>query len=466
MEKTKGELLAEKLTRKKKNIYETASAGEKKAIGAFAEDYKYFLDNAKTERESVDFAVEAAEAKGYKPFDGKKKYKAGDKVYLVNRNGSIVLAHIGKKSLEEGIHLSAAHIDCPRLDLKQNPMYEKDGLCYFKTHYYGGIKKYQWTVTPLALHGVIIKSDGTKIKVRIGEEPGDPIFVITDLLPHLAAAQMKKPLFEAFTGEDLNVLIGSEPFEDEKVSEKVKLKILAMLNEKYGVTEEDFNTAELIFTPAAKACDIGFDRALIGGYGHDDRSNSFAALRGLLDLTATPDHTAAVILTDKEEIGSTGNTGLQASYYKHFVEKLCANAGADPIVCFQNTKCLSADVSTAYDPHYPDVVELQNVGKLHYGGIISKYTGSRGKSDTSDASAETVAYFKTLFDKNGVAWQTGELGKTDVGGGGTVAKYLAHLDIDVIDFGVGVLSMHAPFEVISKADLYMTYKAFNVFNKN
>ena len=464
--KTQGEILSEKLAKKAKNIFETATDAELNEINPFAEEYKAFLDAAKTEREAVDFAVCAAKKAGYTEFDRKKTYKAGDKVFEVNRNSSIILAHIGKKNFEEGLNITAAHIDCPRLDLKQNPVYENGSVCFFKTHYYGGIKKYQWTAIPLSLHGVILKKDGEKITVRIGEEQGEPLFTITDLLPHLAKDQMQKTLSEAFTGENLNVLIGSVPFKDDKASEKVKLNVLSLLFEKYNIVEEDFLSAELSLTPAFKASDIGFDRGLIGAYGHDDRSNSFAALNALLEIKETPDKTAVVILADKEEIGSTGNTGLQASYFKNFVTSLCRKHGADEIIAFKNSKCLSADVSVVYDPNFPEVYELSNCGKLHYGGIMAKYTGARGKSDTSDASAETVAYFRRIFDENNVCWQTGELGKTDMGGGGTVAQYLAHLDIDVVDFGVGVLSMHAPFEVISKADLYMTYKAFNVFYKN
>ncbi len=465
-EKTVGELLSEKIVKKSKSIYDVCDEKTLSEIGAFSEDYKAFSDNSKTEREAVTFAVAAARAAGFTEFDRKKKYNAGDKIYEVNRNSSIILAVIGKEDFEKGINLTAAHVDCPRIDLKQNPVYENSGLCYFKTHYYGGIKKYQWTAIPLSLHGVIVKKDGEKVTVRIGEEAGDPLFTITDLLPHLARNQMGKTLSEAFNGEDLNVLIGSVPFKDDKASEKVKLNVLSILFEKYGVTEEDFVSAELTMVPAQKCCDIGFDKALIGGYGHDDRSNSYAALRALLDIEGVPNKTAVVILTDKEEIGSTGNTGLQAAYFENFIKSICRAHGKDEVVCFKNTKCLSADVAVVLDPNFPDVVEAANCGKLHYGGVMAKYTGARGKSDTSDASAETVAYFRRIFDENNVSWQTGELGKTDMGGGGTVAQYLAHLDIDVVDFGVGVLSMHAPFEVISKADLYMTYKAFEAFYKN
>ncbi|MCI7759676.1 MAG: aminopeptidase, partial [[Eubacterium] saphenum] len=386
----------------------------------------------------------------------------GDKVYVINREKSAILAVIGSEPVENGVNLLAAHIDSPRLDMKQNPLMEKDEVGYFKSHYYGGIKKYQWTTVPMSLHGVIVKADGTKITVKIGEDENDPVFCVSDLLPHLASAQMKRPSTELIKGEELNVIIGSRPFKDDEVSEKVKLNLLAILNKKYGITEADFLSAELEAVPAFKARDIGFDRSLVGAYGQDDRVCAYTELAAVLEAKA-PKKTAVAILTDKEETGSDGNTGLQSAYLKYFIADLAAIFGARARDVLANSKCLSADVNAAYDPTFADVFEKNNSCVLNGGVCVTKYTGSRGKSGTSDASAEYVGEIRALLDKKGVIWQTGELGKVDIGGGGTVAKYIANLDVDTIDVGVPVISMHAPYEITAKTDVYAAYKAFEAF---
>ncbi|MGN0578578.1 MAG: aminopeptidase, partial [Ruminiclostridium sp.] len=366
---------------------------------------------------------------------------------------------------EQGVNIAAAHIDSPRLDLKQNPLYESDGLGYFKTHYYGGIKKYQWPAIPMALHGVIYKADGERVDVKIGEDDEDPVLVVTDILPHLADAQYKRPANQLIKGEELNILIGSRPFKEDKASEAVKLNIMCILNEKYGITESDFVSAELECVPAFKAKDVGFDRSMIGAYGQDDRVCAYPALSAILSLKNTPERTAVVILTDKEETGSDGNTGLRSAYLKYFIYDLAESYGVKGHTVLSASKCLSADVNAAFDPTFPDAFEKLNSAFLNRGVVATKYTGARGKSGTSDASAEFVGEIRRLFDKNGVIWQTGELGKVDFGGGGTVAMYIANLDVDTIDVGVPVLAMHAPFEITAKNDVYMAYRAFKVFLK-
>ena len=431
---------------------------------AFAEDYKKFLDNAKTEREAVAVVLEDAKAKGFQKFNPEKQYKAGDKVYYVNREKAIILAVMGKKSLKEGVKIAAAHIDSPRLDLKPNPLYESDELALFKTHYYGGIKKYQWVAIPLALHGVIVKADGSKVTVRIGEEEGEPKFVISDIVPHLGAEQGKRTLSDGIQGEELNVIVGSRPFKSDEGSELVKLNILKLLHEKYGIVESDFLSAELEVVPAFKADDIGFDRGLIGSYGHDDRVCAYPAEQAIFSIE-NPDYTAITVLTDKEETGSDGNTGLQSSYLVYFINDLAKAEGLDGYRVLSKSECLSADVNSAYDPTFNSVFEKNNTAYLNKGVVITKYTGARGKGGTSDASAEYMGKIRNMLDKAGVIWQIGELGKVDAGGGGTVAKYIANLDVDVVDLGVPVLSMHAPYEVISKLDLYMSYRAFTEFFK-
>lgn len=461
-EKSPAELLTEKLLSDKKNGVLRISGEELDAADKFCEDYKYFLDKAKTEREAVSLSTAMAEKAGFERFEEGKKYSAGDKFYFVNRDKAVILTVMGKKDLGSGIRLAAAHIDSPRLDLKQNPLYEDKELCLFKTHYYGGIKKYQWTTVPMSLHGVIVKSNGEKVTVNIGEDPEDPVFCVTDLLPHLADAQMKRPAPQLVKGEELNLLIGSRPFKDDKISNKVKLNIMAILNEKYDIVEDDFISAELEAVPAFKARDIGFDRSMVGSYGQDDRVCAYTALKAILDCK-NPENTCMTILTDKEETGSDGNTGLNSSYLPYFISNLAAVYGLEGRNVMSASECLSADVNAAVDPTFSEPFEIRNASQINYGVVATKFTGSRGKSGTSDASAEFVGRIRRLFDKNNVIWQTGELGKVDGGGGGTVAQYIANLDLDVIDVGVPVLSMHAPFEVTSKLDTYMAYKAFSVF---
>lgn len=463
-EKSNGQLLKEKLFYEPKHAAEAISDDEIKNADEFSEEYKNFLNKAKTEREAVKYVEAKAVKYGFVPFDRKKEYKAGDKIYVNNRGKAIILAVIGKKSLEEGARLSAAHIDSPRLDLKPNPLYEDSDLALFKTHYYGGLKKYQWTAIPLSLHGVIVKKDGESIEINIGEDSGDPQFVVTDLLPHLGNEQSKRTLGDGIRGEELNILIGSRPFKDDEASEKVKLNILSILNEKYGITEADFLSAELEIVPAFKATDIGFDRSMIGAYGHDDRVCAYPAAEAIFSI-GVPEYTAITVLTDKEEIGSEGNTGLNSSYFKYFVADLAWTQNINYHTVLSNTQCLSADVNAAFDPTFPDVSEKRNASFVNKGVVITKYTGARGKSGTSDASAEYMGKIRKMLDDNNVVWQTGELGKVDAGGGGTVAMFLAALDINVVDLGVPVLSMHAPFEVVSKLDLYMAYKAFKSFFK-
>ncbi len=457
-EKTAAELLKEELCFEKKHFNVQMSEEELLKADSFCEGYKNFLSSAKTERECVDYMIEKAGAKGFVPFDNKKIYKAGDKVYYNNRGKSIILAVMGKKGVSEGAKLVAAHIDSPRLDLKPTPLYEDGELAYFKTHYYGGIKKYQWVAMPLALHGVMIKKDGEAVKINIGEKPGEPKFVITDLLPHLGKEQAKRSLSEGIAGEELNILIGSRPFKSDSGSELVKLNVLKILNEKYGVTEKDFISAELELVPALEVSDIGFDRSLIGAYGHDDRVCSYPAAMAVFDREE-PEHTIVTILSDKEEIGSDGNTGLNSAYLKYFICDLAKMEGLEGRDVLSMSECLSADVNAAFDPTFPSVHDRYNCATINHGCVITKYTGSRGKSGTSDAGAEFVGKIRRILDGADVSWQIGELGKVDEGGGGTVAMYIANLNVDVVDLGVPVLSMHAPYEVVAKADVYSTYRA-------
>ena len=440
------------------------SEEELKKAFDFCEEYKNFLNSSKTEREAVDYAVARAEKSGFTPFDPAKTYKAGDKVYLNNRGKALILCVVGKKPLTEGVHIMAAHTDSPRLDLKQVPLYEDNEIAYFKTHYYGGIKKYQWGATPLSLHGVVVKADGSSVTVRVGEDAGDPVFCVTDLLPHLAADQMKRPAGEILRGEELNLLIGSLPFRDDEASERVKLAIMKLLNEKYGITETDFLSAELEVVPAFPAVDIGFDRSIVGGYGQDDRVCAYTEMEAVFGAE-NPENTVMCIFADKEEIGSCGNTGMKCAFLRHFIEDLAAPYGIAGRTVLGKSKCLSADVSAAFDPTFADVSEKKNNAFLNYGVSICKYTGSRGKGGSSDASAEFMGYIRRLLDNGGVLWQTSELGKVDQGGGGTVAAYIAELDVDTIDVGVPVLCMHAPFELTSKIDVYSTYRAFAEFSK-
>ena len=456
--------LSEMLLNPRKNGFFKVTDEKIEKADKFCEGYKAFLNSAKTERESVEYAVAAAEKHGFVPFDPKHKYAAGDKVYYNNRGKAICLAIMGKEGCKNGVRIAAAHIDNPRLDLKPIPLYESSEMAYLKTHYYGGIKKYQWTAIPLAMHGVVVKSDGTVIKVCIGEEAGDPQFTITDILPHLGRDQATKRRGTAFTGEDLNILIGSRPVRDEEAKDAYKLNIMRLLNEKYGIIEADLISAEIEFVPAFKAVDIGFDRSLVGAYGHDDRVDAYPALMAEI-ATKNPAFTTVCVLTDKEEIGSDGVTGMQSMYVFHFMQELCRTAGQDDIIAFRNSVCLSADVTAAYDPSWASAFEPMNGTYAGRGIALFKYTGSRGKSAANDASAELVGYVTRMMDADDVAWQIGELGRLDLGGGGTIAKYVANRGIPVIDIGVPVLSMHSPFEVIHKTDLYMAYRAFVLFNQ-
>lgn len=456
--------LEEALVYKRKNGFDILEESEIEKAWAFSEEYKHFLDASKTEREAVIESEKIAVVNGFEKYDSSRTYNTGDKFYKINRDKSIILVKMGKLGISEGVNISAAHIDSPRLDLKPNPMYESSEMAFFKTHYYGGIKKYQWTTVPLALHGVVVKADGERVTVTLGENENDPVFYITDLLPHLGADQMKKPLAEAIPAETLNVLVGTRKIDSEDIKERVKLYALMLLNERYGICESDFLSAELTLVPAGKARDIGFDTSLIAAYGHDDRVCAYPSLMALIDTI--PERTSIVCLTDREETGSDGNTGLNSSYLYDFIKCLCHSHGADPIEVFEKSACLSADVNAAFDPDYAEVYEKNNASLINCGAVISKYTGARGKSSTSEASAEFVGKIRRIFDANGVIWQMGELGRVDVGGGGTIAKYVANRNIDTVDLGVPVLSMHAPFEAVSKIDIYETYKAIAAFFKN
>ena len=454
--------LQDKVLYQRDNVYDTPFRDKQKEIFDFSEDYKAFLDSSKTERLSVLTAVKLAEKAGFSLLEEKSELKTGDKIYTLNRGKGIFLAVIGEESLNEGINLVASHVDAPRLDLKPNPLYEDMSLALFKTHYYGGIKKYQWPTIPLALYGVVYLSDGTKVDISIGDNPQDPVFYITDLLPHLATEQMGKKLAQGITGESLNLLVGSIPYEDKDAQERVKLNVLKILNDSYGICEKDFISAELEAVPAYPARDVGFDRSMIAAYGHDDRVCSFTGLRAILDCK-NPKKTAVCMLVDKEEIGSMGNTGMQSRFFEHILGEMCDKTGASLRLCITHSTCLSADVGAANDPTYPTVQEKNNAAVLNGGIMLAKYTGSRGKSGSSDASAELVSKIRNLFDKHGIVWQIAELGKVDEGGGGTVAQFVANLDIDTIDCGVPLLSMHAPYEIAAKADVYMAYLAYKAF---
>lgn len=462
-ESSKVKELKEKLFMKRVNSTLSVEDDEIEKADEFCVGYKKFLDNAKIEREAVKTSVELAKKAGFTEYDPSRKYKAGDKVYVINRGKAVMLAVIGKRGCKDGVKLSIAHIDSPRLDLKPNPLYESNNLAMFKTHYYGGIKKYQWTAIPLALHGAIALKDGTVVDVCFGEDESEPCLCVTDLLPHLAGEQMSKSMNKAFTGEDLNVLIGSRPFKDDSESELVKLNILNILNKKYGITEGDFLSADLEVVPAYKARDIGFDASLIGGYGHDDRVCAYPALKAILDCKSTPKNTVITVLTDKEEIGSDGNTGMCSDYMRFFIEDLAQAEGLELRHVLSKSKCLSADVNAAFDPNYAGVYEANNSCYINGGVVITKYTGHGGKYGTSDACAEYMAEIRSLLDDDDILWQAGELGKVDIGGGGTIAKFVANMNVDVVDLGIPVLSMHAPFEIISKIDIYMAYRAFKSF---
>ena len=454
--------LKKELEYKNKSAFDSITEDELERSFAYAESYKLFLDNAKTEREAVKYAVAMAKRKGYTEYSFGDELSEGGKYYYNNRGKQLVIFKIGEESLEKGAYIMAAHIDSPRLDLKQNPLYEDSGFGMFKTHYYGGIKKYQWATVPLSIHGVVIKGDGSTVEICIGEDDDEPIFYISDLLPHLAKDQMSKSLAEGITGEGLNIIVGSEPYREEETDGAIKLNLLRILNEKYGICEEDFLSAELTAVPAMHARDIGLDRSLIAGYGHDDRVCAYPEITALFDSIDTS-KTVFAVLADKEETGSDGVTGMQGELFSDILWEVCEAKNANYRIVKANSKCLSADVNAAFDPNYPEVLEKRNACYANRGVVLSKFTGARGKSGTSDATSEFTAYVRNMLNKNAVVWQMAELGKVDQGGGGTVAKYIANMNIDTIDVGVPVISMHAPYEAVSKLDLYMTYKAFCAF---
>ena len=458
MEHNIGKQKRDALRNAKKNGWDRVDTATEAAIDSYCQGYKTFLDRGKTERDCVTYTVELAQAAGFVPFERGMALKSGDKVYRVNRNRAITLAVVGSAPLDQGVSICAAHIDSPRLDLKPTPLYEDSELAFLKTHYYGGIRKYQWVTIPLELRGVVALKDGSLVDVSIGGNPGDPLFTVDDLLPHLAADQSKKPLGEAIPAESLNILVGSRPLKDDDGADRVKLAVMDLLNQKYGITEADFISAEIEAVPAFNAVDIGFDRSLIGAYGHDDRVCGYAALKALLDL-GTPCRTAVCVLADKEEIGSEGVSGMQSAFFDTFVGDLCDSQNVPLKACLEKSFCLSTDVTAAYDPNFAEVYEKNNSAMVNYGVGLCKYTGSRGKGGCSDAGAEAVAYVRRLLDDRNIVWQMAELGKADQGGGGTVACYMANRNIDTLDAGVPVLSMHAPFETVSKLDCYMTYAA-------
>ena len=460
MENTKE--LSDKLFYEKKTVYQKCDDNIINAAYDYSIDYMKYLDNSKTEREAVITTIAMAEAKGFHPYKLGDKISVGDKLYYNNRGKNLLLFTVGSEPINEGIRISAAHVDAPRIDLKQCPLYEEAGMSFFKTHYYGGIRKYHWVAIPLALHGTIVLSDGSAVNIKIGEDENDPLFYINDLLPHLGHEADKKPMGEAIEGEKLNILVGSRPLGNE--ANAIKLNVLKLLNEKYGIIEEDFLSAELCAVPAYKARDIGFDRSLIGSYGHDDRVCAYPAVTAMFDSMDTK-HTLLCILADKEETGSDGNTGMQSSVFVDLISELAKALGGNENIVRSNSKCLSADVSAAYDPNFPEVFEKRNSSLLNCGVILTKFTGSRGKYGTNDASAEFIGFMRQVMAKDNIVWQTGELGKVDAGGGGTVAKYISKENIDVIDLGVPVISMHAPYEVISKVDLYEAYRAICAFYK-
>lgn len=460
------EELKEKLFKNKKTGWEEISEEEKSEVFEVSEKYMEFLNKSKTEREFIKNAKKLADENGFKDIMEYETLKPGDKIYFINREKSMYLGIIGEEPIEKGMHIIGSHVDSPRLDLKPNPLCENTGLAYLKTHYYGGIKKYQWTTIPLSMHGVIVKTNGEKIEINIGEDESDPIFTITDLLPHLAQDQMEKKLKNSIDGEDLQLLVGSIPYNDEKVSEKVKLNILDILNKKYGITEEDLTSAEIELVPEFKARSLGFDSSMIAAYGQDDKVCAYTSLAAMMELKNVK-NTAICILSDKEEIGSIGNTGMESHMFDFFISEILNKLGVnkpnllDKVFCF--SKMLSSDVDAGFDPIYASVSDKENAGFLGKGISLNKYTGSRGKSGASDANAEYVAWVRNVLEKNNIRYQVAELGKVDVGGGGTIAYIIANKGADVIDCGVPVLSMHAPYEVTSKFDVYSAYKAYLAF---
>ncbi|MBE6981942.1 MAG: aminopeptidase [Ruminococcaceae bacterium] len=451
------EELRESLLAAPKNGYTKLTAEQREEMEGYCRRYAAFMDECKTEREATTWAVREAEKRGFKPLTYGMKLEPGDRVYYNNRDKAIILAVIGSQSLAYGANICAAHVDSPRMDIKPNPLYEDSEIAYLKTHYYGGIKKYQWATVPLALHGVVYRKDGTVVTVTVGEDETDPVLMISDLLIHLSADQMKKPLAEGIVGEQLNVIMGTEPLEGEG-ADLVKLHIMKLLNEKYGMVESDFLSAELTVVPAGRCREVGLDRSLLGAYGHDDRVCAYAEMEAIFDLTV-PNKTAVCILADKEEIGSVGISGMQSDFFEYFMETLCIAQDVRLRECFANSFCLSADVSNAFDPNFAETCDRRNNSQLNYGISICKYTGSRGKGGASDASAEAMGHVRTTLDNAGVLWQIATLGKVDQGGGGTVAAYMANRNIVTVDAGVPVLCMHAPMELVSKLDCYMTWRA-------
>ena len=456
--------LKEKLFSTKNNLKENFKFVESDKLFAFCNEYMGFLNDSKTEREAVNSAVDLLISNGFEEYDCNKEYSAGDKVYLVNKRKSLFAVVFGKENLEKGMLITAAHIDSPRLDLKPMPIYEDSSMAFLKTHYYGGVKKYQWTAIPLAIHGIIVLSDGREVTINIGEDDNDPVFCITDLLPHLShKTQANKTMADVIAGEQLNIVIGSAPYiSDEDISEPVKMNVLNILNERYGITEDDFISAEIEIVPAMKARYIGLDKSMIGSYGQDDRVCAYSALRALCDLKK-PDKTCLVVLADKEEIGSVGNTGMNSDILRNFITVLCKGFNCMPEAVFMNSKCLSADVNAAYDPNFPEVYEKKNTAHFNQGPTFSKYTGSGGKGGSNDASAEYIGQIRMALDAEKLPWQIGELGKVDEGGGGTVAQFISRLGIDTIDIGVGILTMHSPYELSSCLDVYALYKVMNCF---
>ncbi len=461
--RTPGQILKEKLFFEQKDVYSALSREIREAAQAFCVPYAKFLDAAKTEREAVNEGVKMAEARGFVPYTFGQPVKPGDKFYINNRGKSLHVFVIGSESLERGIRISAAHVDSPRLDLKQHPVFEDTGACYLKTHYYGGIKKWQWVTIPLAIHGTVVLSDNSTVDIVIGEDDTDPVFYITDILPHLGREQSAKPLGTAIDGESLNVLVGAEPYDDEKADQKFKLNFLAAMYEKYGITERDLISAEISIVPALKARDVGLDRALMGSYGHDDRVCAYPMLLATIE-EEHPLHTLYAIFADKEETGSDGPTGMQGSLMTDVFADLANTMGANINVVRANSKCLSADVNAAYDPKFAGQFEAKNASYVNGGVVITKYTGGGGKSSTNDASAEYIGYIHNILTEAGILFQTGEMGRVDAGGGGTVAKHISQHNIDTVDIGVPVLSMHAPYEVVSKYDVYETYRCVKAFN--
>ena len=458
--------LKDRLFNKKENGWKNIDTREKEAIFSFCNRYINFLNHAKTEREAIATAKKIAESNGFKDLSNFTQIAPGDKVYFINREKSMYLAVIGTEKMENGIHIIGSHVDSPRLDLKPNPLYEDGGFAYFKTHYYGGIKKYQWTTIPISIHGVMVKANGEKVYLNIGEDENDPIFTITDLLPHLAQDQMEKKLKNGINGEDLNLLIGSIPLEGAKDADSVKLNIMNILNQKYGVTEKDFLSSEIELVPSFKARSLGFDSSMVASYGQDDRVCAYTSLMAMMELSNIK-NTAVCILSDKEEIGSMGNTGMESHMFDYFISELLNKTGEnrpnllDKVFCF--SKMLSSDVDAGFDPIYASVSDKNNAGFLGKGISLNKYTGARGKSGASDANAEYVAWIRNLLEENEIKYQVCELGKVDVGGGGTIAYILANKGVDVIDCGVPVLSMHAPYEVTSKYDIYSAFKTYKAF---